>query len=168
VDAASNDDFYKKNLSIYHAPHLSVRDIEETVKEYNPEVIVIDHAQLLKVEGQTRAQALEDAMYDIKGIATQYNVAVALGSQISRESEKGKIKTDFNPIFFKGSGGIEDCASVAGEIKLAKEENKDNDTWRVNFEISKNRFGRIGAIPYIFARKYSTFTELKREEICME
>lgn len=103
-------------------------------------------------------------MYEIKGISTEYNVAVMLGSQISRESEKGKTKAEFNPIFFKGSGGIEDCASVAGELKLAKDESKNNDDWRVDFEISKNRFGRIGSVPFIFLRKCSKFMEVNHAE----
>ena len=161
VGVLSNERLSNAKLHIYYAPSLDVPMIRSAIEEYKPEVIVVDHIQLLKVQGQTRAQAIEDAMYEIKGLANEFDVAVMAGSQIARESEKqGKqTKQELSNLYFKGSGGIEDCATVAGELKLDKDEHKENPTWSVNFELSKNRFGRIGNIPYTFYREYLTFSE---------
>lgn len=150
----------KSHFNIFYAPGLSLDIVKLAVEKYKPDVIVIDHIQLLKVNGINRAQAIEDAMYEIKGISTENDIAVIVGSQISRESEKGDNKRkDMSPIYFKGSGGIEDCASVCCELRLSENNIKESPVWDIDLDVSKNRFGRINKLQFTFDRQKLKFKE---------
>jgi len=153
------NEFYRKKLDICYTPLLDISEIKVIVEDRKPKVIFIDQIQLLKMKGDTRAQAIEDAMYGLKEISSIYDIAIVTASQISRESVKNKSSNTLDPIYFKGSGGIEECATVTTEIKLGKGEDKNNSEWRIDLDISKNRFGSVGSIPMIFDRKILKFKE---------
>ena len=155
----------KKNVNLFYAPSLNIDTVRLAIEKYKPDVAVLDHIQLLKVGGDSRAQAIEDAMYELKGMASEYDLAMIVGSQVSRESEKGDSKRkDMSPIYFKGSGGIEDCASVCCELRLNEKNDKSNPVWLVDLDISKNRFGRVGKLNFNFDRQKLKFMEVKLEQ----
>ena len=158
----TDDKFYTNNLRLFYSPQLSIDIIRRTLDEFKPEIIFVDHVQLLKTKGINRAMELENAMYELKEIANVYDVAIMSGSQISRESEKQKGRTELSNLYFKGSGGIEESATVASELRLAKDERRENDVWRIDFDISKNRFGGVGSVSLDFDRNKMKFREVYR------
>lgn len=155
-------DFYLKPLTICYTPGLTVPAVQMLVEDLRPQVVFVDHVQTMRFpQGQgSRAQAIEDAAYQMKDIAGELGIGVVIGSQVSRDAVKGGQNTKMQPAYYKGSGGLEDAAAVAMEIKLAEGADKEAPEWPMDLEIQKARFGRVGIQRMVFERQYTRFREV--------
>jgi len=161
VSKISENDFYLKPLAICYTPGLTYNAVATLIDEYRPKVLFIDHLQIMRHDSTVgRPQAMEDTCYKLKDLSGDYDIGIVLGSQISRDAVKGGGSTKMSPAFYKGSGGIEDSATVAMEIKLAEEEDKEKAEWLMDVEVQKARFGPVGTVRMLFERKYARFREL--------
>ena len=156
--------FACKPLLICYTPGLTFNAIASLIDDYKPKVVFVDHLQIMRFEsdkGGSRAQSIEDTCYKIKDLAGEYDIGMVVGSQINREAVKTTTNTKMSPAYFKGSGGIEDSAGLALEIKLGEDENKGNSTWNMDIEIQKSRFGKVGTIKMKFEREFARFSEVE-------
>jgi replicative DNA helicase len=159
ADAMMKDSFGSIPLFLCYAPSMTMAHIREAVYQIQPDFVFVDHIQLLRIKNTNKAQGMEDAMYEMKGMAGEKNVGFVVGSQVSRDSIKGRSDATLQPVNYKGSGGIEDAADSCMEIKLNKNTKKDDAIWSLDLEINKQRHGPVGTVPVKFYRKYLTFSE---------
>lgn len=76
-------DFYENdNLEINNLYNTTVDDIENTIKTKNPDIVVIDYVQLIKI---TNIEI--NIIQELKRIAIEKNLIIILLSQISRKVE---------------------------------------------------------------------------------
>lgn len=161
--AMNEKGFFEKNLWLHYKPGITMAGILERVNKFSPDVVFVDHIQLIKPENNqdTLAQAISETMNRLAGLAGEKNIGVVVGSQMNRESAKEGAK-GFEPVYFKGSGGIEENASVCLEIKMQDPKQKEDmtiTTWDIDLEITKNRHGRTGRMKMQFDRQILQFKE---------
>jgi replicative DNA helicase len=166
VAALGDKAFFEKNLWLHYKPGITMAGIVERVRKYNPDVLFFDHIQLIKPDNKDNlAQAISEAMNRLAGLAGENNIGIVVGSQMNRESVKEGAK-GFEPVYFKGSGGIEENASVCCEIKMQDASQKEDMTisiWDMYIEITKNRHGRTGRMQMKFDRQILQFREVDYE-----
>ncbi len=154
-----SNNFFEKPLTICYTPGLTVPAIQKLIEEIKPKILFIDHVQIMRFNNSiTRAQAMEEAAYELKDLSGEYDIGIVLGSQINREAVKGGHNTKMTPAYYKGSGGLEDSAGVAMEIKMSDGENKENTEWIMDIEVQKARFGPVGTIRLKFERQFARFS----------
>lgn len=161
IEVLNTDNFYKTPLQIYFMPIMTMSKIKRIIEDTKPEIVFIDHIQLLSLEkSDSVAQAISEAMSEFKRIAGEKNIGIIIGSQLSRAIEHTTAKgKGFSNAFFKGSGGIEESADVAMKLEIEEGETKDNIEWKMILEITKNRCGRIGSVYLTFQRQFLKFIE---------
>lgn len=110
----------------------NIVDIEEVLKEFKPEILVIDHAQKISSNGySSKYEALADFVMRVQDFAIQYNCAIVLNSQINRGGE-----------YLKGAGELEESADTLLFCEWACKGNPDIfDKQEYRLQVMKQRHG---------------------------
>jgi replicative DNA helicase len=126
-------------------------------------LVIIDYAQLLSAPVAEKKRYLEVSKIsaDAKGLAVEFNAAVLLLSQLSRDVEKNPSKSGTQSSRrprlsdLKESGSLEQDADIV--FLLHRERNNPNEP--TELIIAKNREGRIGSVKLRFDEKTVSFSD---------
>ncbi len=88
------------------------RAIAQAVQSHNIRIVVIDYAQLLHGDGDTKEQRIADVSSRMKAAAMRYDIVVLLLAQLNRQIE-GRDNPSPQLSDLRDSGGIENDADVA-------------------------------------------------------
>lgn len=66
----------------------------ERVAHFVPDMLIIDYADLMRIDPKYRREELGSTYVDLRGMATERNIAVMTASQSNREGAKSKIVQD--------------------------------------------------------------------------
>lgn len=151
---------YQSPLWINDQSSLSLSDVRALIRERradNIKVVVIDYLQLMRGEGQTRNEQINNLTSGLKQIAKDEKVGIVLLSQLSRKVEERTDKRPMNSDL-RESGGIEQDADVIMFIYRDEVYNPDTqDRGVAEIIVSKNRNGPIGSIRTHFRGEYTRF-----------
>ena len=127
-------DYASKELYI-SSESFGIWDIERLTRSIRPDVVVIDYLQLVKGEGNTEYEQMNDVARRIRKMSAENDIAVFDLSQVSNEGKKYK-KGDVIPA--KWSGELIAAANVVFVMEEAK------TPGRINLFLAKNRHGIKG------------------------
>ena len=145
-------------------------DIRQTISNYydvhkRKPVVIVDYLQLLELPKtpcyeEDRSNSRDYIMKiisEMKEFSRFYDIPIILISSVNRASYSKKSVEDLSLDCFKETGGIEYTADSA--IVLTSDR-IDDDTFEVNFNVLKNRFGKADTtVSFDFIPKYSFFRE---------
>ncbi|MFZ3193722.1 MAG: DnaB-like helicase C-terminal domain-containing protein [Moraxellaceae bacterium] len=110
-------------------------------------VAVVDYAQLVEHKAENEAVRIGDVSRSMKQIAQELDIPVILISQLNRENVKGGgVPRRPRLSDLKGSGGLEQDASVALLLHDEGAEDPNNPTDYVEVIVAKNRHGKKGVV----------------------
>ena len=146
-------ELYGQNLWIEEAVSLSVPRLEQRIrkykKKYGVDLVFVDYAQIMKLPSGQSPEDPSDytaISQGLMGMAKVLDVAVVVGSQLTRDIEK---RQDKRPMLsdLRNSGSFEqDAAAVIGLYRdFVYNENTDEPN-TLEFVINKNRFGQGNVI----------------------
>lgn len=142
-------------------------DVEQTIKDRKPEVVVIDHLGLVAPPNakEKRNDELAALTRGLKQLAMKYHICIIELVQAARAADTGMIK--MSDMF--GSATIEHDADMILAInpgQYTKEREKyeldppgESD---VVLEVVKNRHGACGQIDYAWAKPFHLFCEMTK------
>ena len=145
----SGYDYYSdKELYISDNTNLTVEDIENEIKKNAPDVVFIDHIQLLKMpKAPNFTDSINLAVQEIKRIAQETGVIFVILSQLSRAVES---RIDKRPLLsdIRNSSLLEELSDVVMMIYREGYYNNNDETSKDYAEIifRKNEFGDLPAI----------------------
>jgi replicative DNA helicase len=136
----------------------------------NPDLsmIIVDYLQLMHSGAsrvESRQQEVSEISRSVKALARELNVPIVALSQLSRESEKRRGKTERLPRLsdLRESGAIEQDADLVlfihREGVFDKEKVEAHLPTEATLRIAKQRNGEIGDIDMLFAGQFTMFTE---------
>ena len=147
------------HLLVDEQPALALRDVRRKVTEAvqhmrqarrpRLRLVVVDYLQLMAGEAETRALELGRIAAGLKGLATEFGVAVVLLSQLSRKADE----TDAPPRMdhLKESGGIEEAADVVGLLwRQARRNLTEENKHHAQIEIAKQKGGATDTVHLFF------------------
>ena len=122
------------------------------------DLVVIDYLQMISTVGnRSRVEQITEISHGIKLLAKQFDCAMVVPSQLSRESEKESREPRLSDL--RDSGSIEqDSDLVIFPHRLSGQEPDENHV-RSELIVAKQRNGRLGRIPVIFEKPYVRFME---------
>jgi len=133
------------------------------LREPNLAMVIMDYAQLLDAPVAEKKRYLEISKIsaDAKGLAVEFNAAVVLLSQLSRDVEKntapGQQGKARRPRLsdLRESGSLEQDADLV--FLLHRDQNASNEP--TELIVAKNREGRIGSVNLRFNEKTVSFED---------
>lgn len=139
------------------------QEIEKLITEYfpttQPDLIVIDFAQLIDREGKDDRLALEEFMRRLTELAKVKNMAILLVSQFRRPPTGADINRPHDITDLKGTGNLEQLSHVVILIGKIIEQTLNFTTTKWIINIAKNRNGAVGNKEFDFEGKYFRFKE---------
>lgn len=123
------------NIEIIDTPNLSILDIENIIKTYRKEDIVlvaIDYLQLINMKNE-----VSEISRELKSLALELNIPVVLISQLSSNSKDIPTLIDLR----KNGALVQDSDVI---IFLYNKESKINEN--IDLIVAKNRGGSLGTI----------------------
>ena len=163
-------DLFKKEFSSYQllvndilSP--SIEQIRDMLAKEKPDVVVLDHIHQIGSGSNNLYGVLSRFTNDLKKLASEFNVAVAIAAQFGRpermmDKESGEMKIARKPTLydFKACGEIENRASTALLMHDTKA-STDLDTNLMGIEIAKCRHGDKGLVEINWLWKLSLMQE---------
>ena len=145
-----------------------ISDIINILKsEYSgnkPDLIVLDFVQLIDKEGQDDRLALDEFMRKITELAKLHNLAIIIISQLRRLPSGADINREPDMQDNRGSGMIEQLASVCLIIYKIIEKQMGKTTEKIMIKIAKNRHGPTGEREVGFIGNQFKFVEINQRE----
>ncbi|HEX6925441.1 MAG TPA: replicative DNA helicase [Longimicrobiaceae bacterium] len=131
-------------------------------------LVVIDHLQIMRAEGETRAQALAEVTGGCKALAKDLGVPVVLLSQLSRFKDRADKRPTLSDL--RESGAIEQDANTV--LLLHRPEyyfgptskQGDNLVGKAECIIAKQRNGATGIVDLFFRAECARFEDLEDRE----
>lgn len=164
--AEAMNNLSKWDLKVDDNSSIKTDEIENAIKESQPDVVFIDYFQLMGgKKKQDRFAQIEEIMKDLKRIAKEYGVVIFIASQLSRAVEN---RYDKRPLLsdLRESGAIENISDIVIFIYRDEYYNfRDEDSIRAKGEaeiiVAKNKFGGCGAIHMCFNSAVPKFYEYR-------
>ena len=134
------------------------------LREPNLSLVIIDYAQFLSAPVAEKKRYLEVSKIsaEAKGLALEFNAAVMLLSQLSRDVEKNPTKPGPPSIFrhprlsdLRESGSLEQDA----DIVFFLHRDGSDESAPTQLIVAKNREGRIGEVDLRFNRQTVSFED---------
>jgi len=152
----------KMPLTFDEQQNLSVQDIASKIKKHKPQVVIIDHLGLMKLDKyKKRWESISDNSVALKKLAMETGVAIIELVQQNSEAEKRADKTA-NLSDLKGSDGIGNDADTVMFIRADKGGKGDilqgNERVKAYLQIEKNRSGKTGTIGFNWQPQYHKYT----------
>ena len=129
-------------------------DVEKGIRQFNPDVVYVDAAYLLKLRSGRRVNAkwerVAEIMQDLKGLAMTYNIPIIMTVQFNREvrSNTQRGRTGAENIDVGSIAGTDEIAQLASLIIgiLMGDEGRERE--EKNGILMKNREGEVGNWKY--------------------
>jgi len=128
-------------------------------RKRKPDVVVIDYLQLLNPVGRhsNRVAEITEISRGVKLLSQEFDCALVVASQLSRESEKENREPRLSDL--RDSGSIEqDADLVIFPHRIPGQEAEERHV-RSEFIVAKQRNGRLGRVPVVFEKPFVRFTE---------
>jgi len=163
------DNLKNSGLYIYKQPSHDIGKLITSVFQFsaqnNLKAIFLDYIQLLNSEKKhaNRNEELGIVSRSLKNMATEHNIPVIVGCQLSRAVE---YRSDKQPTMsdLRESGNIEQDADVIITIHRQKLYDVKTDMPDVaNIRVIKNRNGPIGELQLAFMEEMSSFYSINHE-----
>ena len=158
-----NDYYLSRLIIVSNTYELSEIEniVEQMVKENKVNLIFVDYLQRMNVivDKKNVSNTYIGITLSIKSFSTlskKFNIPIFVLSQLNREIEKRK-KNDVLLTDLKGSGDIEQEADI---VILMNRNRVSVDVNDVEFNLIKNRDGKIGTINMLFKGSYFRFAPL--------
>ena len=163
----------------------TVEDIEQYIKEIEPEAVIIDSINLMNSKGETERIKITNVTRNLKAMAIKYQIPIVQICQLNRGAE-GNVKAKMSDI--KESGSIEEDSDIVILMTGFTEDNEedfekyDNAYYHkhgrnlikqgefsdiytkgnkiVILDIAKNRNGETLSVPTVFYSKRFIFEEM--------
>lgn len=137
-----------------------VEHLPGLVRRWRPDLVVVDHLQLLDIGRDTRLEGTTKNVWALKGLAQRYDIPILALSQLSRPQGQDRgdgRKPSLSRL--RDSGAIEQDADQVVFVWRKRDENGQLD--RIGqFLVSKSRAGHTGAVDFAFNGATQTFTLL--------
>lgn len=140
------DSYKDKKLEIVDKTIVSIDDISNKIQEVKPEIVFIDHVQLIEApKAPNRTEAINLVIKELKRIAVENNVIVVLLSQLSRAPE---LRCNKRPLLSDLRNGslLEEISDVILFIYREGYYNFEEENPRNEIIIAKNTIGPTGII----------------------
>ena len=152
----------KWDLLVNDKSCITIEEIEEYIKEINPDIVFIDYLQLINpTKKKDRNAEINDIMQNLKRIADENNIIIFISSQLSRSLEQ---RFDKRPMLsdLRDSGSIEYISDIVFFIYREDYYNSSNEediSKRGTAEIivAKNKFGPSGTVNLLFNIRIAKF-----------
>ncbi len=124
----------------------TVQDVRAYIAETKPEVAFVDYIGLMYTtkKTQNRTQELGSISWDLKTMATEYDIPIVALSQLSRDNEKENREPKLSDL--RDSGSLEQDANNVIFLHVPK----DTDTTVLSFDtkviLAKQRQGPTGSL----------------------
>ena len=137
------------------------QEVERSVREQGARVAIIDYAQLLKANGESRYDAISKVSQELRMLATRLNVIVVVLAQLNRGIES---RTKFVPVMsdIKETGQLEQDADVIIFGVYPRKINPDADPMDYVIFVAKNRNRAINSSA--FHCEFDGARQMLREE----
>lgn len=150
-------------LVIDDTPGVGIGEIRAAVREHQPAVVIVDYLQLIQVDARrSRREGVEQLTRDLKLLAKQEQVAVLVGAQLNRESEK---RGSGRPVLsdLRETGTVEQDADVVLLLHRPDMVNPDSDrAGEVDVIVAKQRNGPLGTVALGAQAHYARFCDMAR------
>ena len=169
----ASDRLTKAPIYIDDTPGITVTELRAKARrikrEHGLALVVIDYLQLMQGRAgrnsENRQQEISDISRSLKALARELGVPVIALSQLSRSVEARQIK---RPMLsdLRESGSLEQDADIV--MFLYREDYYDKETENANITeviIAKHRNGPIDSIQLFFAKQFTKFTGIARENV---
>lgn len=114
-----------------------------------PDFVVLDYIQMVRTEhGQTKKDAIDNFLIDMKQLCRELNFGVIILSQLNR---KGEEQADLTT--FKGSGVLEEHPDTC----LILTWDQEQDSYSIH--VKKQRHGPVGSVNVVFKPEFSMFKD---------
>lgn len=136
------------------------RKTMDTKRKRGCDVVVVDFLQLMAGSGNNRNEELDKISNGLKAMAGEFNVAVVLLSQLSREADKRHgppVMTDL-----RDCGAIEAAADIIGLLhrEIAHPLGDKSDGWKHHAALEVvQRNGAPGTVDLWFSGEYQQFKD---------
>lgn len=128
-------------------------------RKRKPDVVVIDYLQLLDPVGRhsNRVAEITEISRGVKLLSQEFDCALVVASQLSRESEKENREPRLSDL--RDSGSIEQDADLVIFPHRVPGQEAEEKMVRSQFIVAKQRNGRLGRVPVVFEKPFVRFTE---------
>lgn len=140
-------------VHIVKASSPSIAEVREAVERIKPDVIIFDHIQHIST-GEKEYTDLSRFTRTLKDIATNYNCAVVVASQLHRGAALEGVLPELHHL--KGCGTIEEESSV---VLLMHDDVHKGDR-PVLIRVAKNRHGKCGETTLMFHAETTNFEDM--------
>lgn len=149
-----------KNIVLTDVSNL--RQVQELIIKYSPDMVIIDYLQLLQSENPVRSRAaiIGELSRQVKQIARENNVALILLSQLSRTLELREPTLSR----LKESGDVENNADICLLLWWEWKANHDVKRNKQKIIVAKNRNGETGFCEVGFEPEYFLYNDLGENE----
>ena len=152
----------KWNLLMNDKSCISVKEIEEYIKEINPDIVFIDYLQLINpAKKKERCTEINDIMQNLKRIANENNLIIFVNSSLSRSPEQ---RCDKRPMLsdLRDSGSIENISDIVlfiyrDEYYNSSDEEDISKRGTAEIIVAKNNFGPSGTVNLLFNKRITKF-----------
>jgi replicative DNA helicase len=147
-------------LSICPINNPGVSDIADAVQQVKPNVLMLDYLQHTAGSTGNARHDISDLVMQIKGIAKENECAAVVTSQFKRPYRDNNGDPIPPTMFdFAETGQIEREVSMALLMSPTEERLTDAMEFSVNFNLAKNRFGKVTEFQMKFNQEFVKFTE---------
>lgn len=136
---------------------LTMEQVEEKIRRYQPDVLFIDHLGLMdKGNKRNPWDAVADSCHRLKALAMAHDIAIVELVQLSRETDHRKsVLGDM----YGGSAVEQDADAVfALEVETIEKFLEGNESVGVTVQVLKNRHGGVGELHFRWQPQYHTYT----------
>jgi replicative DNA helicase len=132
--------------------------LSKLARKRKVDLVVIDYLQMIStMSNRNRVEQITEISRGVKLLAKQFDCAVVVTSQLSRESEKENREPRLSDL--RDSGSIEqDCDLVIFPHRAPNQE-PDEQHVRTDLIVAKQRNGRLGRVPTLFQKPFVRFVE---------
>lgn len=132
--------------------------LTKTKARHPIDLVVIDYLQLIATPStRSRVEQITEISRGIKDLARQFNCAMVVPSQLSRESEKEKREPRLSDL--RDSGTIEQDSDLVIFPHRKDDQQPEETHVATDFIVAKQRNGRLGRAPVVFEKPFQRFTE---------
>ena len=149
-----------QNKNIILTDVSNLRQVQEAIIKYSPDMVVIDYLQLLQSQdtmGKSRAAIVGELSRQVKQITRENKIATILLSQLHRTTELKEPTLSR----LKESGEIENSADIVLFLWWAWKANHDINRNEQKIVIAKNRNGETGFRDVSWKPEFFLYSDLK-------
>ena len=149
-----------QNKNIILTDVSNLRQVQEAIIKYSPDMVVIDYLQLLQSQdtmGKSRAAIVGELSRQVKQITRENKIATILLSQLHRTTELKEPTLSR----LKESGEIENSADIVLFLWWAWKANHDINRNEQKIIIAKNRNGETGFRDVSWKPEFFLYSDLK-------